>query len=138
MKRALLIPMLLVAGLTLGGCGIRDAVGTVTATVTNPVKDSGLIQVEGAYSVALAISVSYRRYCYSKPLAELPATYCGNRRDIVRAMQTADSKAFAAITSARNFVRNNPTLSAVSAIAAARQAVADYTAATKPFQAIVQ
>jgi hypothetical protein len=139
-RRLLLLPLLLFA-LSAGGCAaidkIRDVAGAATATITNPIGKQELAKIEVAYEVALAVSVSYRRFCYSKPLAELPQSVCGNRRAIILRMQRADTKAFAAISAARKFVAENPTISAVSLITAARQAVTDFTSETQPVAASI-
>lgn len=137
MRKLLIVPALLLA-LGVGGCSsidkLRDVASSVTSTVTNPVSKYELARVEATYEAALAAFVSYRRYCYSKPLTQLPQSVCGKRRTIIRAMQSADRKAFAAISAARNFVAQNPTISAVSFIAAARQAVTDFKAITDQTQ----
>jgi hypothetical protein len=139
LSRLLIAPALLLA-LSAGGCfktfdDLRGAVGIATTQVANPVDDTDLGKVEAGYEIGLAVVVSYRRYCYSKPLAQLPKSVCGNRRAVVTKMQNADKKAYAAIEAARNFVKNNPTISPVSAIRAARDAVNEFTAATKPVAA---
>lgn len=132
-----------IVALTLGACAgppvsVRDILsGTasvgITTTVVNPVGRNELAAVQNAYGAALALAVNYRRHCYPGNVAvQPPPVGCSNRRANVLAIQSADRKAHAAIVSARNFVRNNPTISAFSAIGAARAAVADFqsTAAT--------
>lgn len=128
MRRFLIVPALF-AALFLGGCA-GDSVfkggSSIFGTITNPVGQNELAAVEGAYGVALTAAVSYRRFCYSAPLAQLPQQVCGNRRAVIRRLQDLDNRAYAAIAAARNFVRNNPTISAVSLIGAARTAVTDF------------
>ena len=129
MKRILLIP-LLVVGLALGGCQtVSEFATAVTTTITNPIGGKNIYQAKLAYAASLELAVEYREYCWSKPYAELiaePVPICKNRRANVRAMQQAKAKASAAIRTADNFVRNNPTLNATSAVAAAWTAVTDF------------
>lgn len=129
LRRIFLVPALL-AALALSGCSGGTSIftggGSLLGTITNPLGINELAAVEGAYGVALTGAVSYRRYCYSAPLAQLPKEVCGNRRAVVRKLQELDNKAYAAIVAARNFARDNPTISAFSVIGAARQAVADF------------
>lgn len=126
--RKLAIALAAVAALALAGCSGKSVLegGTsVTAPIQNPVGKTELVAVESAYGVALAGAVNYRRYCYSKPVQQLPSA-CKNRRTVVLKLQDADRKAHGAVVAARRFVRDNPTISAVSAIGAARAAVADF------------
>ena len=51
---------------------------------------------------------------------------CRARRPIARMISASDEKAFFAISEAENFIRMNPTLSAVTLIRAAAKAVSDY------------
>jgi hypothetical protein len=131
-KRLLLIPLLL-AGLALGGClqTFGEVTRAVTTTIANPVGGKNIYQAKLVYASALEIAVKYREYCYSRPYASLMADpvakpICQNRRPNVRALQSARWKASAAIRTADNFVRNNPTLNATSAIGAAWAAVTDF------------
>jgi len=128
MKR-LSIPLLLVA-LALAGCASDKSVlqgGTsLTATVQNPVGRKELAVVENAYGLALVAAVNYRRLGICKTgTVESFGNPCA-RRDVVLQLQAADRKARSALIPARRFVRNNPTLNAFSAIAAAQAAVADF------------
>lgn len=136
MKRYLAI---LAVALSLGGCAALDPGGksifaggtSLVATVTNPVGPVNIYQAKVVYASTLELVVAYREYCWSKPYAALMADpiakpVCQRRRPIVRAMQAADDKAFAAIKTADSFVRNNPTLDGSSAIRAAIAAVSDF------------
>lgn len=131
MKKALIVVAL---ALTLGGCagsGVEKFVSAVTTTIKNPVGTVDLYRAKNVYASALEIAVKYRDYCWSKPYAALMADpiarpICQRRRPIVRSLQAADTKAYAAIRSAENFVRNNPTINATSAIGAAWAAVTDF------------
>lgn len=132
MKRLLLIPLLL-GSLSLGGClqTVSDGIKAVTTTIANPVGGKNIYQAKLVYASALEIAVKYREYCWSKPYRVLMADpvakpLCRSRRSNVVKLQAADTKAYASIRSAENFVRNNPTLNATSAIGAAWAAVTDY------------
>lgn len=123
--------------LSLGGCAldpfgrsIFEGGSSFTTPITTPVGRRELAEIENAYGIALAAAVNYRRYCYGKPISALP-DICRDRRNIVLTMQQYDQTAQRALRAARNFIRNNPTISAVSAIAAARQAVADFQQAAR-------
>ena len=98
------------------------------ATISNPVGTTQLAQIESAYGVALSVAVAYRNL----PLCRTGTTpsvqnICAKRSVIVR-LQAADRNAQGALVAARRFVRNNPTISAASAIGAAQAAVADFQA----------
>lgn len=134
MKRILLLPLLLLS-LSLAGCGAAENLGKLvkaaTTTIANPVGQVDIYRVKNVYAAALEIAVKYRQFCWAKPYAEIMADpvarpVCRNRRQIVAALHSADRKAFAAITAAENFVRNNPTLNASAAINAAWAAVTDF------------
>jgi hypothetical protein len=116
----------------------------LTTTVTNPVAPVNIYQAKTVYDATLELTNGYRDYCYSKPFAVLMADpvsrpVCKSRRAIVRAMQAADDKAAAAMETATNFVRNNPTLDATSAIRAALTAVTEFqNIATTTARPIIQ
>lgn len=116
MKRLLILPLLLVLALT--GC----------AGIPNPVSGTNIYQVKTVYAGTLELVVKWRELCWSRPYAALMADpiarpICQDRRSRLRAIQSADTKAFAAITTAENFVTNNPTLNAGTAVSVAWDAV---------------
>lgn len=125
--------------LSLAGCAslpgpLGDAVRTLTTTINNPVGPVDIYRVKNTYAAALEVFVEYRRYCWSVPYRVLLAdpvakSLCSNRRAMVRALKAADEKAFFALSAAENFVANNPTLNAASAISAAWQAVTGFQSA---------
>lgn len=138
MKRIILA---LTISLSLAGCaggfgGLAERVlnlpaGVLATSVSNPVAPVNIYQAKTVYAATLELANGYRDYCYSKPFAALMADpvskpVCKSRRAIVRAMAAADDKAAAAIQTADNFVRNNPTLDATSAIRAAIAAVTEF------------
>lgn len=150
MKRYLAI---LALTLTLGGCASLGSIGervlnlpagVLTTTINNPVAPVNIYQAKVVYASTLELVVGYREYCWSKPYAALMADpvarpVCQKRRQVVRAMQAADDKAFAALKTADNFVRSNPTLDASSAIRAAIAAVSDFqNVATSTAKSIVK
>lgn len=134
MKRILLLPTLLLA-LAVSACGpgskVGDLLTAATTTITNPVDAVDIYRVKNVYAASLDLMVKYREFCWSKPYAALMADpvakpTCQSRRAAVRAMQSAQVNAHAAIAAAEDFVRNNPTLNAATAIAAAWSAVTTF------------
>lgn len=134
-KRFILLPLLLMLGgcasfgdfLNPGARSILQGGVSITAAVQNPVGPNEMVAIESAYRAALVAAENYRRYCYSAALASLPAL-CAKRRAVVTALQGANRKVRAAMVALRAFVRNNDTVSAWSAIGAARQAILDFQA----------
>jgi hypothetical protein len=134
MKRFLI---LCAFAITLGGCAgtpVGDALRVATSTVTNPVKEVNIYQVKSGYAAVLEVAASYRDYCWSKSFAALMADpiakpICEHRRSVMRAVDKADDRAFDAITRAETFIRNNPTISAVSVVREAWAAVQDFQSA---------
>lgn len=121
MKRLLLMPVLALS-LFVGGCAggsILTGGSSLTASITTPVGRRELAAVESTYGIALAAAVNYRRLCVRR---EIPRS-C---REVVNRIAAADRKVRPVRRAAHNFVRNNPTISGVSAISAFRQAVADF------------
>ena len=123
LRRLVCVPLLL-AVVTLGGC----------ATFTNPVDSVDMYRVKSVYAATLQAAVSYRRYCYARPYRDLmkdpvARPVCANRRAVILAAQKHEPKANGAIVAADNFVRNNPTISAATAVGAAWRAVSDFRAA---------
>lgn len=145
MKRILIIPALLLA-LALPACSSDDIgrfLKATTTTVTNPVDTVDIYRAKLTYDSALKIANKYRATCYPAGVtyAQLMADQvykglCQSRRSVVRKMQTADDKAFAAIGTAENFVRNNPTLNATAAIGAAWKAVTDFQTLAAPYSGL--
>lgn len=112
---------------------VTSTIGAVTSTIQNPVSSVNVYQVKNTYAATLQLVVDWRAYCWSKPYAALMADpiakpVCQNRRAILRGVQTYHPKAAAAIRVADDFVRNNPTLDATSAISAAFTAVQNFKA----------
>ena len=120
--------------LALAGCQSGDIskfTSAVTTTINNPIGEVDIVRVKNTYAAALELVVEYRSYCWKSPYAVLMTDpvarpICQNRRAAVRAMQNGKAKAKAAIVTAQNFVANNPTLNAASAVGAAWQAVTDF------------
>lgn len=137
MRKVLLILSLLFLAPALQGCetfrGITNVVKAATTTVANPVGREELYNLEASYRAALSISVAYRRYCYSAPLAQLPQVICGRRRAVVLKMQDLDRTAYRAVVTARNAIEGNSTISVASAFGIARQAIADFKNVVDPY-----
>jgi len=137
MKR-LLVALALAGSLGLAGCAgtsFGTFVKVATTTVTNPVGTVDIYRVKNVYAATLQIAVKYRDYCWGRSYAALMADkvakpVCQNRRQVVRKLQAADQKAYAAIVTADRFARNNPTLNASSAVSAAWKAVTDFQSLT--------
>jgi hypothetical protein len=131
MKRLLVICAL---ALSLGGCAgtpLDKLVTAVTTTITNPVGEVNIYQVQNGYAAALELFAGYRKYCWARPFKALtddPVSkpICQHRRSIVRAGQLAKANARAALVTAENFIANNPTLNAASVVQAAWTAVSDF------------
>lgn len=104
----------LFAALSLSACA------TVGASIPNPLGAGQLTTIESAYGVALSAAVAYKQLCVNRTIPP-------SCRTIVVQMQNAAYKAQGAIVAARG-VAKNPTLNAISAIAAAQQALADFQA----------
>lgn len=98
------------------------------ATVRNPVTQTDLATVEAGYGVALSLAVAYRHLplCRTGTTASL-SNVCA-RRSVVVKLQQADRSVQTALSGARNFIKNNPTLSAGTFISAAQAALASFQA----------
>jgi hypothetical protein len=131
------IAAVLALAVMLSGCATQFGqragaiVSAVTTTVNNPVGNTDIYRIKNAYAAALELAVQYRSYCWSAPYATLMADpvakpVCQHRRAVVRAVQKGKANAHAAIVAAQNFVRDNPTLNAATAIGAAWTAVTDF------------
>lgn len=130
-----LLPVMLLSVAAVGPASCDRSVfeggDSLTASVVNPARPVDIYRVKTVYASASEIVVAYREYCWSasyKVLMENPIAkqVCARRRPITRAMIAADRKAEAAIVTAENFIRDNPRLSATSAILAAWRAVTDF------------
>lgn len=139
MRRINLAAALVAISLTLGGCMTLAEIGSAfsfaTASVNNPVTSTNIYQLKNAYAAAATLATEYRSYCWSfasyrAVMADPVASkLCRSRRPVTRVIVAADEKAFFAVSAASNFVRDNPTLSAVTVINAAVKAVADFRSA---------
>lgn len=138
MRRLLLAPILALA-LALGGCASLDIFNpggksilrggtSITASITQPITQNEMVAIESTYQAGLIAVVNYRRFCYSKPLIQLPA-FCANRRQVMTIAQAAVGKARITMNSLRYFVANNQTVNAIAAFNSAKQLIADLTTA---------
>lgn len=126
------IASIVTLALSLAGCGhFGDTLKLATSSIENPISGVDIYRVKNTYAAALEIAAEYRRYCWSAPYKALMAdavarSLCQKRRAVVRTIDSADDKASAAISAAESFVANNPTISAVTVIGAAWDAVAAF------------
>jgi len=114
-----------VAGCAGGTTSVFQGGSNPFVQVANPIKTADAAAVEAAYGTVLAAAVNYKRL----PLCQKGKTELDGlcaRRDVVLQLQAADRKAYAAIVALRNFRKNYPDISAVSALEAARNAVRDF------------
>lgn len=119
------IAALLFGALVLASCA---------TSIPNPVTGVDIYRVKTVYAATLELAVKYREVCWSRSYAQLMATpglaqACRNRREVVRRIQSADSKAVVAISAADRFVQQNPTLSSASVVSAAWIAVQAFQSA---------
>lgn len=105
------VPILL--ALAVAGC----------ASIVNPINTTRLGQIESSYGVALSVAVAYRDLCAKRLISP-------DCRTVVPKVQAADRAAQASLATAREFVKNNPTLNAFSVLEAAQAAVDGLKAVT--------
>jgi len=122
-----LLPTLLLA-LALGAC---TTTGNVLQSIPNPITNVDIYRVKNVYAATLDLSVKWRSYCWSKPYSAILADpimrpVCKDRRSVVRNIQKYQPVAGAAVRKADQFVRDNPTVSAASAIGLAWDAVTNF------------
>lgn len=111
--------------LSLGGCATLENIaglpsGILTSTINNPVGPREMADIERAYQGALGVANVYVELCRSRQIAR---TSC---RPVVVRIQGYVAQAHAALVQLRVFVRNNDTINAMSALAAVRQAIANF------------
>lgn len=108
------------ATLLVGGCAtlqdVPSALSVLTKGVQNPAGKKELAVVELSYQTAAKAFVACRK------------AHCTSVANL-RKYQEYDRKAYAAIVAARPVVRQNPTISGLSAVRLAQKAVADYNTA---------
>src|ERR1044072_7724652 len=114
-----LIPALVALALGLGACAGR--MPDIGATVTNPVTGVDVYRAKNVYGATVELAQQWRRSCFARTDKSLMAgpvarPICTNRRARLRTIQDLDDKAFDALGTAENFVRNNPTVSATDVV----------------------
>lgn len=102
---------------SLAGCG----------TIANPLTQTRLAQIESSYGIALSAAVAYRDACAKKVIVRAKCA------PVVAEMQQADRTAQGALVAARNFVKNNDTINAMTALTAAGTAVNDFLAVQQKY-----
>jgi hypothetical protein len=123
--KKLFLPIIL--ALSLGGCALFGS-------IQNPISLTTQYDVEAGYLAAENVALVYMALplCRTGTVATL-AQPCGRRSIKVQIQQTG-AKAQAAVIALRNFVKNNPSISPVSAIGAAQTALADFQFAISAIQ----
>lgn len=129
------IVLVILLALGLGGCetmslftgdkSILSGGTSILAETQNPIGPQQLAVIEASYRAALVTAVNYRRYCYSKPVAELPG-FCANRRGIVTLMQRTNQKVRVALVALRKFAKSGDNVNAIGAFAAAKAALQEF------------
>lgn len=108
MKRIALAVLL---ALSLGGCAQLSAVGTglslVTKSVTNPVTENELFQIEASINILVKGLVAYRRAC----LAGDADKHC---RSNILAIQPYTKEVPVYLVQLRTFVKNNDQINAAN------------------------
>lgn len=120
--------------LSLAGCGstsIFKGGTSLTAEIQNPAGKRELSVIYNTYLIAGKAYVRYRDLGICRAGQEATFFKPCARRDVLLSLQAADRKAYAAMRAAGQFIKNNPTLSAISVISAARVAVSDFQSAAQ-------
>lgn len=122
--KKLLISVGLVATLLLSGC---LSTSQKQAVVTDQV--SAVYAVDGAYAGALAVGNSYAKlpFCAAGTTVSI-TNICADRATVIK-LDALNAKAFAAVQTAKDLVKNNPVVDITSALSAAWVAVDAYNAA---------
>lgn len=126
MKRLLILVLLALPLAACSGDSVLRGGTSLTATVENPVGKKELQVVYNSYLIAGKAYVRYRdlgickvgtSFTFSRPCAD---------RGTLLALQAKDRTAYAALKTAGTFIKNNPNVSALSLVNAARSAVTDF------------
>lgn len=142
MKRFRLLLLAPVMLLTVAASGpsscdrsVLEGGSSLTTSIINPAKPINIYQVKLVYEKAVDAVNEYRDLCYpTAPFKayetlmkdEIIGPICKRRRSIVAKAQDADDIAFAAIAKAEDFIKRNPTVSAVTVIREAWAAVTNF------------
>lgn len=119
----------LVAAMALSLAGCATTGGALTLSTSNPVKVNQLAAVEAGYGAALSVALKYKHLPLCKTgTNELSGALCARRSVIVK-IQSANRVAHASVVTARNFVRQHPTVDATAVISTAMDAVSQFRAA---------
>lgn len=113
----------------LAGCAGKSVLqgGTsIFAPIQNPLRTADQAKVEAAYiTLATPVAAYMELPTCRTGTVESFTNICG-RYSVKVELQRANRKAFAALTVLRNFRARNPTLSGVSLLEAARQAMIEF------------
>ncbi len=121
----------IIVSLSLAGCVTNsDGSTTIFPVVKNPVTPTSLYDLKATYAVAASGAAEYiDRYRQGHRCTKTKLESVGNvcsRRSIVVKLQRADRNAQIALGQATVFIRDNPTLNALSVISAAQAAVTTF------------
>ncbi len=119
--------------LTLSGCaGVGTSIfegGTsVTATINNPVTLDQQAAIEASYNLLASAALNYSRLRRCKAGESAGVTNLCSSWSVVKQLMKADQVAYTSVSNLRKFMRENQTVSAISAFNAAQAAFRDYKA----------
>lgn len=104
--------------LILAACAGKPPIAISSAVTLN-----SLYTVEAGYGVALAAENTYKNLPLCKTGTTPSLTNICAKRSVIVRLQNADKQVVNAITIARDFIKNNPTLDASSYISTAQNAL---------------
>lgn len=121
---------LVLAGFLLAGCAggksILQGGSNIFTPVQNPLRTADQAKLEAAYiTLATPVAAYMELPTCRRGTVESITNICG-RYGVKVDLQNANRKAYAALTVLRNFRARNPTLSGVSLLEAARQAMIEF------------
>lgn len=136
MHKLLLLPVLLLTGVLLGGCpnvttsALQGGYNPFT-TVQNPVGSQELAAAEASYNLVLTSAVLVFRQPTCKKGEKPSVQNICTPLSVKKQIQVYGRQAHVAMLELRNFVQQNPNVSAVTLLANARKAIANFKAATE-------
>lgn len=99
-----------------------------TGSIQNPITNNDVYRLKLAYDTTLKLANAYRTECFKRTYAQIMADpiwkpVCQNRRDVVRAIQRYQPPAGTAVRKVAQFAKDNPTVSLISLLGPAWDAV---------------
>lgn len=130
------IAIVIVAALSLGGCAALDRLGesvlaggkSFTAPIQNPVGRNERFEVEAFVLTARRSALSYMRLRQCRKSETASYSNLCARHAVKEKIRNAEFRLKAALAQFRQFMRENPTVSAWSAAGSLKIAVANYKA----------